>query len=96
MIKLVEIFLRGDNSLDVLPDWKLREIVINPEFIIKMSPDENMKCLCKTNMPDALKGLHPDQEFTRIILGNNMFAIVVGSLGQIEEKIRNNKKLLKG
>jgi hypothetical protein len=91
MLKLLEIYSTGNNS------WSLREILINPDHIIKCAPDSDTTRLNQQGELASLLGdIDKRVQFTRISQVGSMAVVVVGSLEQIEEKINQNKKLLKG
>jgi len=83
MIKLVEIYK------DTLRDsgaWHLREIFINPNYIVFMREDASMG----TRQEQLPEGLLPEQSFTRIGTSqskNSADIVVVGALEQVRSKI---------
>lgn len=93
MLKMLEIYHAGENTFK---NWKLREILINPEHIVRCTPDDVMKEKLTTGILGGLTGLDPRAEFTRICQLGSMSVTVVGSVEQIESKLSENKRLLKG
>ena len=88
MIKLVEIY---KDTLCNAHSWHLREIFINPDYIVFMREDPLMGSrLADKGLPE---GLHPEQSFTRIGTNqskNSSDIVVVGTLEQVRLKINRH------
>ena len=93
-IKLVELYdASGTGSA-----YRLREVYINPEYVVAIRPDEYVKVLSETKrLPE---GLDPRQSYTKIFLnktGPGSEVVVVGEANSIHEKLfANSKKLIRG
>ena len=95
-IKLVELYEQPTQRKD--DKWTLREVVVNPDYVVCLRPDARATALLKEGiLPD---GLDTRQEFTKIQMsrGNGgMDIVVVGAIGLIENKLNlSTKELLKG
>jgi hypothetical protein len=90
LIKLTEVYEIPSQSR-----YGMREVSINPEHIVAMRQDTSAcNALSEGRMPD---GLSRNIDFTRIYLNTgNLNIVVVGDSQLIEEKIRTNKRVLKG
>lgn len=81
--------------------YSLREIFINPDFVVSLTPDIRMKrMLSEGNLPE---GIDERQHFTRVVVhkGNTgQEMTVVGEVTHIREKLFSNgsanQTLLKG
>lgn len=71
----------------------LREIYINPSFVISLTPDYSMEVLLQEGkLPE---GLNKSQQFTRITLSDGRTQhVVVGDLSVVQSKL--SPSLLKG
>lgn len=71
----------------------LREIYINPNFVISLTPDYTMSTLLdEGKLPE---GLNKNQQFTRITLSDGRTQhVVVGDLSVVQSKL--SPSLLKG
>ncbi len=95
VVKLVEVSeVLGTGALK---KYVLREIFVNPEHVICLRPDEKVKRkLLENKLPSELD---KRQEFTCIQMnsGHSGFNItVVGGPSIVEEKLRPNRKVLRG
>ena len=95
VVKLVEVSeILGVGSLK---KYVLREIFVNPEHVICLRQDEKAKrSLLENNLPSELDRR---KEFTCIQMnsGHSGFNItVVGNPSIVEEKLRHNRKVLRG
>lgn len=101
-LKLIEVYeeITHHNKAEGTKVYHLREIVINPDFIVSMKEDLHTQHLLQAGkMPD---GLIKEQHFTRVCLhkGNmGQDLVIVGSLDHITDLIVQNgakRKTLKG
>lgn len=84
MINLVEVVQENERFI-------LREIIVNPNHVISVTPDEDAAALhAYGKLPD---GLHPAQQFSKVMLADGRTVRVVGNPGMIGTKA---KKLLFG
>lgn len=95
-IKLVELYEQPTQR--TAQKWTLREVVVNPDYVVCLRPDARATALLREGiLPD---GLDDRQEFTKIQLsrGNGgMDIVVVGAIGLIEDKLNvSTRELLKG
>lgn len=89
LISLTEVYDSSYNR-----DKKsLREIYINPNFVISLTPDYTMSTLLdEGKLPE---GLNKNQQFTRITLSDGRTQhVVVGDLSVVQSKL--SPSLLKG
>jgi hypothetical protein len=75
--------------------YGVREVSVNPEHVVALRQDTVAKmALHENRMPD---GLSREVDFTRIYLNTgNLNVVVVGTPAMIEEKLKSNKRVLKG
>jgi len=95
-IKLVELYEQPTQRTD--NKWTLREVVVNPDYVVCLRPDARAMALLREGiLPD---GLDARQEFTKIQMNRGtggLDIVVVGGIGQIESKLNlSTQQLLKG
>lgn len=95
-IKLVELYEQPTSRAN--DKWTLREVVVNPDYVVCLRPDARAQSLLKEGiLPD---GLDDRQEFTKIQMsrGNGgLDIVVVGGITMIESKLNvKEKQVLKG
>ena len=95
-IKLVELYEQPTQRKD--DKWTLREVVVNPDYVVCLRPDARATALLKEGiLPD---GLDTRQEFTKIQMSRGtggLDIVVVGAIGLIEDKLNiSTQQLLKG
>ena len=78
--------------------YSLREVFVNPDYVISLMPDSNMKTVLQEGrLPD---GLDKRQEFTRVTVhkGNSgLEMVVVGNTENVRNKLFSSPStLLKG
>ena len=91
MIKLVEVIQTLNNS------FKFREIYINPDHVVLLREDLNMKGRLDEGKYDFPEGLDVRQSFTKIQLFNGSTGsefVVVGTPNTVETKLKGAKKEL--
>jgi len=89
MIKLVQV-IRANQK----PEYYLREVNVNPNHIVSMSPsDEFIVLLHQDKLPEGLDNNH---EFIEINFSNGKTIIAVGTVKLINERISDARKLLLG
>ena len=77
--------------------YTLREVYINPEYVVSLIPDTHTyKLLKEGKLP---QGLDLNQQFTRVTMhkgssGTEM--VIVGDIASVQEKLFSSKMLLKG
>jgi len=94
MKKLVEVVQNSATSRK----YSLREVFINPEFVVSLVPDSNtQRLLQEGRLPE---GLDSNLEFTRIVLhkgASGLEMVVVGGAKEVQTKLfSNSAKLLRG
>tara|TARA_R110000822_G_scaffold98606_2_gene223066 strand:+ start:52 stop:333 length:282 start_codon:yes stop_codon:yes gene_type:complete len=93
MKKLIEV---TQNSITT-KTYSLREVFINPKFIISMVPDENTKrLLSEGRLPE---GLNDHTEFTRLVIhkgASGQEMVVVGAVMDIKARLFSGCNVLKG
>jgi hypothetical protein len=95
-IKLVELYEQPTQMSD--NKWTLREIIVNPEYVVCLRPDARATTLLQEGiLPD---GLDNRQEFTKIQMSrgaNGLDIVVVGGITMIEGKLNiQTQQLLRG
>lgn len=90
LIRMTEVF-----EIPSTNKFSMREVSINPEHIVAIRQDVSAKsALSEGRMPE---GLSKNIDFSRIYLNTgNLNIVVVGNSEMIEEKIRSNRRVLKG
>ncbi len=94
MRKLIEVM----QSSATAKTYSLREVFVNPEFVVSLTPDINTKrLLTEGRLPE---GLSTQTEFTRVTIhkgatGQEM--VVVGDISDVRTKLFSvAKQVLKG
>ena len=94
MKKLIEVMQNSTLS----KRYSLREVFVNPEFVVSLVPDTNTKRLLNEGrLPDRLS---THTEFTRVTIhkgatGQEM--VVVGDISQVKASLfSNSKNVLRG
>lgn len=90
LVRLTEVFeISSQNK------YSVREVSVNPEHVVALRHDPIAKsALFEGRMPDGLSG---EADFTRIYLNTgNLNVVVVGTPAMIEEKLKTNRRVLKG
>jgi len=94
MVKLVEVIQTFKN------EYKFREIFINPDHVVYLREDANMKMRLNEGTGNFPEGFDIRQSFTRIQVHNGTTGsefVVVGPPHLIENKLKGDaKELLRG
>ena len=94
-IKLIELYEQPTQQSD---KWTLREVVVNPDYVVCLRPDQRATSLLKEGV--LPEGLDDRQQFTKIQMdrGNGgLDIVVVGELAMIENKLNvQQRQILKG
>ena len=94
-IKLIELYEQPTQQRD---KWTLREIVVNPDYIVCLRPDYRATSLLEEGV--LPEGLDERQQFTKVQMdrgGGGLDIVVVGALALIETKLSvQQRQLLKG
>ena len=90
LVRLTEVFEITSQS-----KYSVREVSVNPEHVVALRQDPVAKsALFEGRMPDGLSG---EADFTRIYLNTgNLNIVVVGTPAMIEERLKTNRRVLKG
>ena len=90
LVRLTEVYEITSQSR-----YAVREVSINPEHVVALRQDSAAKAALNENrMPD---GLSKEVDFTRVYLNTgNLNVVVVGTPALVEEKLKSNKRVLKG
>ena len=79
-IKFVELYEKASASRSA-SSWALREVVINPHYIVTMRPDERAPTLLREGkLPD---GLDERQQFTKIHMSRGNSGVELTIVGDI-------------
>ena len=94
MKKLIEVMQNSATT----KSYSLREVFVNPDFVVSLVPDTNTKrLLLEGRLPD---GINSAAEFTRVILhkgSSGQEMVVVGSVGDVKTTLYTSPKgILKG
>lgn len=89
MILLNEVYRGADMQ------WHVREVTINPRYVVKCEPDEVKARMLVEGKMDSL-GLDKRAQFTTVTLEGNLTSTVVGNVREVEKKFKQEKKLLLG
>ena len=94
MRKLIEV---TQNSATA-KTYSLREVFVNPEFVVSLTPDINTKrLLTEGRLPE---GLSNQTEFTRVTIhkgASGQEMVVVGDISDVRTKLfSGNRQVLKG
>ncbi len=94
MRKLIEVMQNSATA----KTYSLREVFVNPEFVVSLTPDINTKrLLTEGRLPE---GLSTQTEFTRVTIhkgatGQEM--VVVGGISDVRTKLfSGSQQILKG
>ena len=94
MRKLIEVMQNSATA----KTYSLREVFVNPEFVVSLTPDINTKrLLTEGRLPE---GLSTQTEFTRVTIhkgatGQEM--VVVGGISDVRTKLfSGSSQILKG
>lgn len=94
-VKLVEVYEKKSSTAS-LSTYGLREIFINPEYVVFMRPDAKTEgLLTEGRLPD---GIEPATEFTRVQISRGSHGselTVVGCVDSVMAKM-HTKELLRG
>lgn len=90
LVRLTEVY-----EIPAQSKYGLREVSVNPEHVVALRQDVVARsALMENRMPD---GLSREADFTRIYLNTgNLNVVVVGTPSLVEEKLRSNRRVLKG
>ena len=94
MKKLIEVM----QSSAITKTYSLREVFVNPEFVVSLAPDVNTKRLL--NEGRLPEGLSTHTEFTRVTIhkgatGQEM--VVIGNPADVKSRLfSNSKSVLRG
>ena len=95
-VKLVELYEKKSSSSSS-STYGLREIFINPQYVVFMRPDSKApELLQEGRLPE---GLEPATQFTRLQISRGSHGselTVVGSLESVSERFEAEKKVLRG
>ncbi len=93
MKKLVEVIQNSATS----KTYSLREVFVNPEFVVSLVPDTNTKrLLSEGRLPE---GVDASMEFTRVTVhkgASGLEMVVVGDTSTVRSKLFTSATLLKG
>ena len=94
MKKLIEIMQNSATTRT----YSLREVFINPDFVVSLIPDTNTKrLLAEGRLPE---GISTSAEFTRVMIhkgSSGQEMVVVGSVGDIQTRLYSTpSRILKG
>ena len=96
MIKLVEIFqgpvVFNDSLNKTVETYELREILINPKYIILATEAVGLQNKAKHEDAALVPGLHRDAPYTQLLIHcpshtTAMYITIVGNLDYVNEKI---------
>ena len=94
-IKLIELYEQPTQQRD---KWTLREVVVNPDYIVCLRPDYRATSLLEEGV--LPEGLDDRQQFTKVQMdrgGGGLDIVVVGAIALIEDKLNvQQRQLLKG
>lgn len=94
MKKLIEVMQNSATT----KTYSLREVFVNPDFVVSLVPDTNTKRLL--NEGRLPEGINAAAEFTRVIIhkgSSGQEMVVVGSVGDVRAKLYSNPtNILKG
>ena len=96
LTQLIEIQKTNDNLTK--PEYSLREIEINPEFVLRLSTDTQTRLWARLGtVRGSEEKINENQEYTRIVMSNSTSFVVIGSVSEVSKKIQSNKRtVLKG
>ena len=94
MRKLVEVIQNSATS----KTYSLREVFVNPEFVVSLVPDTNTKrLLSEGRLPE---GIDTNMEFTRVTVhkgASGLEMVVIGDTSTVRTKLfAGSNTLLKG
>jgi len=92
MVKLIKINNPHGTKVE-----SLSEVHINPEHVSYLVEDKQMTNLANEGF--LFEGLNPNHKFTRIVVNSGSHTehlTVIGGVGEIANKLKNSKQLLRG
>lgn len=96
LVKLIEVYSKNtyaSNTEGKVEEFSLREVFVNPEHIVCMRENDNLKIrLSETPLG---KDIHPAEGFTKLYINRGQSGLdldVVGDLGAIQRKLLGKKK----
>jgi hypothetical protein len=91
-VKFIELFQKPTSGAK----WGLREVMVNPEFVVCMRPDERAPVLLSEGkLPE---GLAESTQFTKVQMSRGTGGIDLTVVGDVitVQKLMSIKKILKG
>ena len=96
LVKLTEICQRNTLTSSK-QEYTLRDVFINPEHVVMIREDAHLGRLNENN--SLLPGMNGDHKFTKLTINRGQTGteiVVVGAPQLVEQKLQQNKQLIRG
>ena len=96
LVKLTEVCQRNTLTSSK-QEYSLRDVFINPEHVVMIREDSRLGRLNENT--SLLPGMDANHQFTKLTINRGQTGteiIVVGSPQTVEQKLQENKKLIRG
>ena len=96
LVKLTEICQRNTLTSSK-QEYTLRDVFVNPEHVVMISEDAHLGRLNESN--SLLPGMNSDHKFTKLTINRGQTGteiVVVGAPQIVEQKLKQNKTLIRG
>ncbi|MEC7125001.1 MAG: hypothetical protein VXW16_03935 [Bacteroidota bacterium] len=96
LVKLTEICQRNTLTSSK-QEYTLRDVFVNPEHVVMIREDAHLGRLNESN--SLLPGMNSDHKFTKLTINRGQTGteiVVVGAPQIVEQKLKQNKTLIRG
>ena len=96
LVKLTEICQRNTLTSSK-QEYTLRDVFVNPEHVVMIREDAHLGRLNENN--SLLPGMNSDHKFTKLTINRGQTGteiVVVGAPQLVEQKLQQNKQLIRG
>ena len=96
LVKLTEICQRNTLTSSK-QEYTLRDVFVNPEHVVMNREDAHLSRLNESS--SLMRGMNSDDKFTKLTINRGQTGteiVVVGGPQLVEQKLQQNKQLIKG
>ena len=96
LVKLIEVYSKNtfaSNSNGKVEEYSLREVFVNPEYVVCMRENDNLKS--RLGQTKLGKEIHRSEGFTKLYINRGQSGIdldVVGDLSVVRSKLAGGKQ----